>query len=67
MWVNLEIVILCEVSLIETNIIWYHLHVAYEIWHKWKYLHSSNRTTDTEKKFIVTKGEAGEDKLGVWD
>ena len=66
MWVNLEIVILCEVSLIEKNILWYHLHVASEIWHKWNYLHSRNRPMDIEI-YGYQKGGRGEDKLGVWD
>ena len=31
-------------------------------------MYIQNRLTDTENKFVVTKGErGGRDKLGVWD
>ena len=35
-WMDLEIMILSEVR--KTNIIWYHLYVESQIWHKWTYL-----------------------------
>ena len=34
-------------------------------WYKWTYLQNRKRLTDTESKFMITKG--GRDKLGVWD
>ena len=33
-WIDLEIIILSEVSQTKTNIIWYHLYMEYKIWHK---------------------------------
>ena len=35
---GLESIILCKVSQIKTNIIWYHLYVESKKWHKWIYL-----------------------------
>ena len=37
-WVDLENIILSEVSQIKTNIIWYHLYVESKKWYKWTYL-----------------------------
>ena len=56
-WMDLEIIILSEVSQIKTNIIWCHLYVESKIWYKWTYLQNRNRLTDTENK--LTKGERG--------
>ena len=36
-------------------------------WYKWTYLQKRSRLTDIENKLMVTKGEGGRDKLGVWD
>ena len=61
-WVDLEIIILSEVSQTKTNIIWYHLHVESKKkkkWYKWTYLQNRNRVTDFENKFVVTKKEFG--------
>ena len=33
-WMDLEIIILSEVSQTKTNIIWYHLYMESKIWHK---------------------------------
>jgi len=38
-----------------------------KISYKWTYSQHRNRITDIENKLIVTKGERGRDKLGVWD
>ena len=56
-WMQLEIIILSEVSQKETNTIWYHLYVESKIWHKWTYLPNRNRLTHTENRSVVTKGE----------
>ena len=56
---DLEIIILNEVSQTKINIIWYHLYVESKIWYKWTYLQSRNRLTDIENKFMVTKGKGG--------
>ena len=64
-WIDLEIIILSEVSQTKTNIIWYHL---YDMWNL-KKLQNRNRLTDIENKLMVTKGErcVRRDKLGIWD
>ena len=41
-WMNLEIIILTELSQIKTNIIWY-LYVESKLWYKWTYLQNRNR------------------------
>ena len=37
-WMDLEMIILSEVSQRKTNIICYHLYVESKIWHRWTYL-----------------------------
>ena len=68
-WMDLEIIILGEVSQTKrkTNTIGYHLHVESKIWHKWTYLW--NRLTDIENRPVVAKSEgvSGRDGVGVWD
>ena len=57
-WMNLEIIILSEVSQKEKNTIWYHLRVESKIWHQWIYLWiNRNRLTDIENRFVVAKAE----------
>ena len=59
-WMDLEIIILSEVSQTKTNI-WHHLYVEsnFKKWYKWTYLQNRNRLTDIENKLMVTKGETG--------
>ena len=68
-WMNIEIIILSEVSQTEKDkYIWHHLYVeSKKNWYKWTYLQNRNRFTDIENKLMVTKGERGwrRDKLGV--
>ena len=53
-WMDLEIIILREISQRKMSIIQYHLY--------------GNRLTDLENKLMVTKGERWRgDKLGVWN
>ena len=48
-WMDLEIIILSEVSQRNTNIIWYHLYEeSKKWWYKWLYLQNRNRLTDIE-------------------
>ena len=54
--IQLQIIILSEVSQKETNTIWYHLCVECKIWHKW------NRLTDIETRHVVAKGRGRERK-----
>ena len=58
-WMDLEMIILSEVSQRKTNIIRYHLHVEsnFKKWYKWTYLPNRNRLPDFTNKFMVTKGE----------
>ena len=56
---QLEIIILGEVSCKEKNNSWYYLHVGSEIWHKWTYLWST--VMNTENRLVIAKTEgAGE-------
>ena len=52
---QLDIIILSEVSQRKTNTIWYHLHVESKIWHKCTYLQNRNRPTDVEIRRVVAK------------
>ena len=56
-WMDLEIIILSEVSQTKTNTIWYHLYVEAKIWQKGTYLQKRNRLADIENKLMTTKGE----------
>ena len=60
---DLEIIILSEVSQKETNIIWNHLYVESKKWYKWTYLQNRNSLTDIKNKLTVTKGEGEEEGL----
>ena len=60
-WMDLEIIILSEVSQRKTNTIWYHLHVASKMWHKWTYLRNRNGLTDIENRRVVAKAWEGKD------
>ena len=56
MWIDLESVILSEVSQRRRNIIWYPLCVeSKKKWYKWTYL--QNRLLDLEKELMVAVGE----------
>jgi len=60
-WVDLEIIILREVSQTEKDKYMILLKCGiWKKWYKWIYLQSTNRPTDIENKFMVTKGEGGE-------
>ena len=61
---DLEIIILSEPERQIT--ISYCLHVESKIWHKWTYLRSRNRLTDTEDS-CGCRGWGRRDGLGVWD
>ena len=56
--IDLEIIILSEVSQTKTNTIC-HLYVESKITYKRTYLHNGNKPRDTENKLMVTKGEGG--------
>ena len=56
-WMDLEIIILSEVS--QTEKVKYHSSVEFNFkkWYKWTYLQNRNRPTDIENKLMVTKRE----------
>ena len=54
---NLEIIILSEVSQSKTNIIWHQLYVESKIWHKWTYLWNRNRPTDKRTDLWLPRGD----------
>ena len=61
---DLEIVILSEVSQRKKNIIRYHLYMeSFKKRSKWTY--TTEIDSKTENKLMVVKGDWG-DKLGVW-
>ena len=68
-WIDLEIIILSEVSLTEKD-------KYYMISHMWNPKNNTNESTDKRKssqtqktnlKLPKGKGKQGRDKLGVWD
>ena len=61
-WMDLEIIILSEVSHKKTNII-YNLYVESKNSAN-GLIYKTNRSTDIESKFMVTKGESGEGLIG---
>ena len=67
-WMDLEIVILSEVSQRKTNIIWYCFYVESKKLYQWTYLQNINRVTKVENKLMVTRGWLWWcDELGDWD
>ena len=68
---DLEIIILSEVSQTKTNIICYHLYVESKKSDTSELIYKTETQglQKKEKKPMVTKGETvvGRDKLGVWD
>ena len=58
-WMQLETIILSEVSQRKIKTTQSHLCMESEIRHKWTYLHNRNRVTDTENSLVVAKGEQG--------
>ena len=60
---DLEIIILSEVSQTKTNIIWHHLYVKSKKIIHMKLFIKQNRLIDIENKLVVTKGEGGEGVL----
>ena len=65
-WMDLETIILREVSQRKTDTIWYHLYVESKMWHKWTYLRNRNRLTEIENRLVGGEGW-GRRGLGVWD
>ena len=55
---QLETIILREVIETKTSIIWHHLHVESNTWHKWSNLQSRNRHTDCDTQMDKQQGPA---------
>ena len=66
-WLDLEMIILSEVSQTKTNIIWYHLYVESKKNDTNELIQNRNRPTDVENKLMVAEGERVGYKLKVWD
>ena len=64
---DLEMIILSEVSQTKTNIIWYHLYVESKKNDTNELIQNRNRPTDVENKLMVAEGERVGYKLKVWD
>jgi len=66
MWMNLENIILSEISQRKTNTV-FHICGIFKR-NTNECIHKRDRLTDTENKFVVIKGEReeGRDKLEVW-
>ena len=56
-WVDLEIIILSEVSQRKTNTTWYHLSMESKKKKSHELIQKRNRSTDTEDKLMATKAE----------
>ena len=61
---DLEIIILSEVSQKKINIIWYHLYVEYKVGYKWTYL--QNRLTNVENDVWLPREGWERGGLEVW-
>ena len=67
-WIDLEIIILSELSQRKANSIWYHLYmeskkkIQMNLFTKQKQTHRHRKQT-----YGYQKGKVGRDKLGVWD
>ena len=58
-WMDLEMIILSEVSQVKANIIWYLLYVISEKKIQMNLFKNKNRPTDTENNLMVTNEEGG--------
>ena len=63
---DLESMVLSEISQTKINTIWYHLCMEPKTWYKWTYLWNKSRHPENR---LVTAKEAGEgrERLEVWD
>ena len=61
-WMDLQMIILNEISQKETNTVWYQLliYVESKIWYKWTYLWNRNRLTDVENTLVVVESQGVE-------
>ena len=57
-WMQLETIILSEVSQKRKTNIWYHLHAECKIWHNRTYLKNRNRFIDIKNRLAIVAGKA---------
>ena len=53
---DLEMIILSEVTQSKTNAVCYHLYVESKIWHKYTYLQNRDRHTDRTDRWVPSDG-----------
>ena len=58
-WMDLEIIILSEISQRKTNIIWYHIYVESKKMIQWTYIQHRNRPTDIKSNLWLPKRKGG--------
>ena len=63
MWVQLEMIVVSEVSQRDSKAIWYHLNVEPEIWCKWICLWNRKRIMDREQSQSPSERGLGRGKL----
>ena len=65
-WIDLEIIILSEVSQRKTNIICYQLYVESKR-NTNEFIYKIEAHRHRKQTYSYQRGKMGEDKLGVWD
>ena len=64
-WMDLEIIILCDISHRKTNIVWYHIYMEF-LKIIQMFLFAKQKQTHIENKLSITKrGKGGKDNLEV--
>ena len=56
-WMDIDIIILSEISQRKTNIIWYHLYVESKKNSTTELIYKTEKLTDMENRLTVTKGK----------
>ena len=64
-WMDLEGIMLSEISQRKANTVGFHLYVESKIQNKEKNIRKQNRLVDTENKQVVTRGERSWGMKGV--
>ena len=65
-WMELEIIILSEVTQRKRNIIWYHLYIEYKKLYKWIYLQNKETHRCLKQTYGYQKRQQWGSKLGLW-
>ena len=69
MWMDLEGIMLSEISQRKINTVWYHLYVESKKYNKLVNIKKRSRLTDIENKLMITSGEreGGRGNIGIGD